>query len=207
MQNAVEPKKIQAIKEWLGAGSINIFGMQLSGKDTQGQLLADFLGAPVIGGGEILRSNPISPEVQHALDNGLYIDSEEYVEIIKPYFAQERFVNKPLVLSSVGRSLGEEGPVMQAAKLSKHPLKAAILLQIDEADAYKRLSTAHRKRDDDYTENVKSRINEFKTKTLPVVDVYRNLGLLIEINGRHSSELVHESIVEALYKRALAERS
>jgi len=37
-------EKIVAIKKWLGTGSINIFGLPMSGKDTMGIRLAEALG-------------------------------------------------------------------------------------------------------------------------------------------------------------------
>ena len=37
--------KIAKIKTWLGTGSINIFGLPMSGKDTQGIKLAEALNA------------------------------------------------------------------------------------------------------------------------------------------------------------------
>ena len=50
-------EKISKIKEWLGRGSINIFGLPMSGKDTQGVKLAETLGAKFLSSGMIIRAN------------------------------------------------------------------------------------------------------------------------------------------------------
>ena len=49
-------EKIETIKEWLGTGSINIFGLPMSGKDTQGIKLAETLGAKFLSSGLIIRA-------------------------------------------------------------------------------------------------------------------------------------------------------
>ena len=49
-------EKIQKIKEWLGTGSINIFGLPMSGKDTQGIRLAEAIGAKFLSSGMIIRA-------------------------------------------------------------------------------------------------------------------------------------------------------
>ena len=43
MENVTFEEKINTIKSWLGTGSINIFGLPMSGKDTQGLRLAEAL--------------------------------------------------------------------------------------------------------------------------------------------------------------------
>ena len=46
--------KIIAIKNWLGSGAINIFGIQFSGKDTLAVPLAKKLGAVFISSGDLI---------------------------------------------------------------------------------------------------------------------------------------------------------
>ena len=48
-------ENIERIKSWLGSGSINIFGMPFSGKDTVGTRLADVLDGKFLSSGAILR--------------------------------------------------------------------------------------------------------------------------------------------------------
>lgn len=43
-------EQVQQIKAWLGTGSINIFGMPMSGKDTVGVRLAETLGGNFVFG-------------------------------------------------------------------------------------------------------------------------------------------------------------
>ena len=49
-------QKITSLKEWIGTGSINVFGLPYSGKDTVGVRLAETLGAKFLSSGLILRA-------------------------------------------------------------------------------------------------------------------------------------------------------
>ena len=47
---------IETIRQWLGTGSINVFGLPFSGKDTVGIRLAETIGARFLSSGLILRA-------------------------------------------------------------------------------------------------------------------------------------------------------
>lgn len=55
-------------------------------------------------------------------------------------------------------------------------------------------------RDDDHPEQIKSRINEFNTKTRPVLDVYQERGILLEIDASPSIDEIHENLIRELNK-------
>ena len=199
-------RKISAIQDWLGAGSINIFGLPFAGKDVQGKILAKIFNGNLLGGGEILRSITLPTSVQECLRMGKLIPSEEYVKIVLPYLKKPNLAGRPLILSSVGRWSGEEMGVLTAVKESGHPLKSVIYLKISENDAIKRWSMLMKNNDrkerrDDAEEVLKTRFNEFKEKTKPVIDFYDDLELLIEIDGKDTREKVTNSIIDSLYEK------
>jgi adenylate kinase len=206
---AMDETKIETIKNWLGNGSINIFGSPFSGKDTQGSCLAEMLGGKLIGGGAILRSNIVPKHVHHHIKSGKLAPIEDYLEIVAPFLKQPFLADRPLIMSAVGRWHGEEEAIIQAATEASHPLKAVIFLELSEDNIWRRWElSAHRKdrgvRADDTAEALKVRINEYKEKTLPVIDFYRQKGLLIEIGGDSSEDEVTEEILDKLANRALA---
>lgn len=193
----------KTIAKWLNRGSINIFGMQFSGKDTQAELLAELFNGAVIGGGDILRNSTIPKRSQEAINRGDLVPTEDYISIVLPYLSRSEFSDKPLFLSSVGRWIGEEKNVLAATKAANHPIKAVVYLTLDKQVALDRLKIAERQREDDYHENVVRRIEDFKNKTLPVLDVYRSMGLLIEIDGQQAPQAVLKDIIDQLYLRAV----
>lgn len=197
-------EKIQKISKWLDSGSINIFGCPFAGKDTQARKLATLLGGDLIAGGDILRSHEDQAMIEQIMDSGGLIPSEFYFNLVLPYLSQPKFKNKPLVLSSVGRLQGEETTILKATQDSDHPTKAVILLQLNEQEVWKRFdiakTTLHDRggRDDDDREVIKTRLANFKQKTMPVIEFYRKKNLLIEVDGSKTRDEVTNEIISKL---------
>ncbi len=200
-------EKISKIKSWLGTGSINIFGLPMSGKDTQGIRLAEVLNAKFLSSGMIIRTME-SETKQNYSENGELIPTNLFYEWVLPYLERRDLFGSPLVLSSIGRWAGEETQVMSVASGAGHDIKAAILLNISEADvenrfnASKTLNDRGERSDDKNLETFRTRLKEFREKTLPVLQHYKTLGLLIEVNGDQTREAVFEEIIDKLYQKA-----
>lgn len=195
--------EIDAFKQWLGTGSINIFGLPMSGKDTVGERLAKILGARFLSSGAIIRQ--VETELsQNMTGDGALIPTNQFYDIVLPYFERKELEGLPLVLSSVGRWNGEETKVISVAKHSGHPIKAAIFLELPETEAKVRRATAiatgeRGARADDTTEDIfNTRLAEFRSKTIPVLRHYQKLGLLITVNGAQSREAVFTEVLQRL---------
>lgn len=202
--------KIKRIKQWLGTGSINLFGLPFAGKDTHGHKLAEWLEGVIISGGDIIRNSKQHQHVHEKVKGGALAPQDEYLRIVLPYFEREELRGKPLILSAVGRWYGEETGIMQAAQASDHPLKAVILLQITEDDLWQRWQAAKElgdrgSRHDDAESAIQTRIDEYNAKTLPVIDFYKQEGLLINIDGTMPKSAVSDEIINQLHARATAE--
>jgi adenylate kinase len=195
--------QLSYLRDWLDQGSINIFGMPFAGKDTQGGVLADLFDAELMGGGHILRNSIIPPEIKAVMDAGDLIPTDDYLRIVLPYLSHERFQGRRLLLSSVGRWHGEEQGVLQATKESGHPTKAVILLTVSEDVSRARHALAEEadrgKRADDSEEVFANRLNEYRQKTVPVIDFYRDKGLLIEVDGDQTPVEVTNDIIHKLH--------
>lgn len=205
-------EKIQTIKEWLGTGSINIFGLPMSGKDTQGIKLAEALDAKFLSSGMIIRA--MENETKQKLsDKGNLIPTNIFYNWVLPYFERRDLFNYPLILSSIGRWSGEENQVMSVAAGAGHEIKAVIILNISEADVEARFNEAkvlndRGERADDKDLNIfHTRLQEFREKTLPVLQHYNTLGLLIKVNGDQTREAVFNELVEKLYAKTLRSRA
>lgn len=191
------------IKDWLGEGAINIFGRPFTGKDTQGRKLADLLGGVLLGGGDILRGSEIPQHIKELMHAGKLVPTEEYLKIVLPYLKQDELRGKPLILSSVGRWHGEEAGFLEAMAASNHSLRAVIHLKMSEDEVWQRWEAApprksHGLRADDTYESLQTRLKEFRDKTLPVVEFYRDQGLLIEVDGTAEPDSVTQNIIAEL---------
>ena len=199
-------EKLIAIKNWLDTGSINIFGLPMSGKDTQGIRLAEALGAKFLSSGMIIRAMEEETK-QNFSKTGELIPTNTFYEWVLPYLERKDLFNYPLILSSIGRWSGEEDQVMSVAAGAGHAIKAVIILNVSEADVEKRFEAAKTlsdrgdRADDNNLEIFHTRLKEFREKTLPVLQHYKSLDLLIEINGDQTRDAVFAEIVEKLYQK------
>lgn len=206
-------EKIERIKLWLGTGSINIFGLPFSGKDTVGVRLAETLGARFLSSGMILRSaQENDSDLKHEMNSGELANTDKFRDIVIPYFFRDDLKESALILSSVGRWAGEEEPIINASLDSNHPIRAAILLNISEAEVYNRWEAARAedtnggrglREDDRNPEVIKKRLEEFNQKTMPVINTYRLLGLLLPVYAHDTKDAVFENVINALYSKSI----
>lgn len=200
-QNLID--KLAKIKTWLGTGSLNVFGLPMSGKDTVGERLAKDLGAKFLSSGIIIRAFE-AEQNQNMTGSGQLIPTNTFYDIILPYFSREEMKNDSLILSSVGRWAGEENKIMEAAKNGGHEIKAVVLLDLTEADvknrfeAAKQLNDRGERADDANIEIFETRIREFNEKTVPVLNHYDELKLLIRVPADGSRDEVYSSVVDKL---------
>ena len=196
-------EQIQQIKAWLGIGSINIFGLPMSGKDTVGVQLAEKLGAKYLSSGIIIRAMEQATGQIYS-HGGKLTPTNVFYDWVLPYFEREELWKYPLILSSIGRWSGEEDEVMAVARRSGHTIRAAVVLQIAEKDAVERWEAAKLlgdrglRHDDADPEIFQTRIDEYNEKTLPVLKHYQELGLLVPVQADFTREQVLKNVIEAL---------
>ncbi len=202
-------EKINLIKNWLGTGSINIFGMPFSGKDTVGMRLAQDLNGRFLSSGLILRAaEENDKDLFHEMSQGMLASTDKFRDIVLPYFHRSDLRDFPLILSSVGRWEGEEYDVIKNADESHHLIKAVILLNISEAEIRNRWEAAQNLQDrgdrsDDKIRSVlDKRVAEFIEKTMPVIQTYQKREILLPINAHADRETVYVNVIEALAKFA-----
>lgn len=196
-------EQIQQIKAWVGTGSINIFGLPMSGKDTVGVRLAENIGGKFLSSGIIVRALENSTN-QNVTKEGKLMPSNLFYDWVLPYFEKPELWDFPLVLSSIGRWAGEEDQVMSVAKASGHPIKAVVMLELSEKDVMERWEAAKMlgdrglREDDADPEIFQTRIKEYREKTVPVLKHYQELGLLLPVKAAASRDQVFRNVVQAL---------
>lgn len=203
-QEPIPSEHLDKIKRWLGSGAINIFGLPFAGKDTHGSELGRLLDAPLLGSGDILRRSNLPPDIKAINDSGVLPPSDIFLKVFTPHLSRPEFLGKPLILSSVGRWIGEEKGIIDASKKAGHPIKAVIYLRLAEELVYRRWELSQKSGDrgqraDDDRHKLEIRINEFNTKTIPVIEEYRKMDMLIEVNSDAEKQEVMQSILARLF--------
>lgn len=190
----IDSQSIRQISDWLGAGSINIFGIQFAGKDSIGKPLAVALNGQFISGGDLMRQvapNIDDPNMKSAVlasQSGFLTPTEQFRQLITSRLKEESGSDHPLILGSVGRWLGEEDVVIETLDQVGHPIKLVINLQISNEKVWERWhqvrDTRNGGRRDDLTaELVQRRLDEFQAKTVPVIEKYRTLVPVVDIDA------------------------
>lgn len=196
-------EKLEKIKSWLGTGSLNIFGLPMSGKDTVGMRLAEDLQAKFLSSGIIIRAYEAEQD-EDMTGSGKLIPTNTFYDIILPYFSREELRNDSLVLSSVGRWSGEEDKIMEAAKAGGHEIKAVVLLDLTEEEvknrfeAAKELNDRGERADDANIEVFETRLAEFREKTMPVLNHYDELKMLVKVPASGSRDEVYANVIDRL---------
>lgn len=195
----------QVIRNWLGTGSINIFGAPFSGKDTVGNRLAAELQGVLLSSGEILRNAQAQDEaLKNEMNSGALANTDKFRSIVLPYFAKEELKDSPLIMSSIGRWEGEEYDVIEAAKNAGHPIMVALQLEISPEEMERRRQLAlesgdrGNRGDDNSVEILQKRISEYQEKTLPVLATYEKMGLLVKVNTEEDRDTVFRKALEAI---------
>jgi len=205
-------ERIEIIKKWLGTGSINIFGMPFSGKDTVGIRLAEVLGAKFLSSGLILRAaEREDKEIETEMATGQLVNTDKFRSIVLPYLGKKELEDYPLILSSVGRWSGEEYDVIETAEKAGHPIKAVIVLNLSESDikarweASRNLQDRGDRRDDKEEHILDNRIKEFNEKTAPVIETYQKRGLIAPVKATGDREDVFTNVIDVLMHFALTD--
>lgn len=197
-------KQIATIQSWLGSGSVNIFGLPLSGKDTVGKRLADDLDGVYVSSGEILRTAENTGTTVLDMSEGHWVPQQQFFDIVLPYFSDPELDGKPLVLGGVGRWSGEEVQTMTALVGAGHETRAVVFLDLSDEEIHARFEAAKdlkdrgRRKDDSDFSLVQARITEFREKTTPVLDEYKRLGLLVHIDAVGPREEVYERVIKGI---------
>jgi len=175
---------------------IVLIGIQGSGKSTQGKLLAQHLHLPYLSTGHIFRdmAKEGSREgryIKETLAAGLLVPDEITIPIVEKYLAKEEY-KKGWILDGFPRTLDQ-------AEKFKTKIDVAFYLLVPDKEALWRLSfrmgSKGEIREDETLMAIRKRINLFHRATEPVLDHYRKLDLLVEVDGEKKIEEICEDIL------------
>ena len=186
-----------------------IIGPQGSGKGTQGARIAERLGIPTVSTGDVFRANvkdgtDLGLKVKAIIDAGDLVPDELTSEIVRDRLSQQDAAHG-FLLDGYPRNLTQVGHLDGFLEQRGEPLTAVIELSVPRDESIARLSrrAAEQGRADDNEESIAKRLSIYESETAPILDVYRERGIVDEIDGVGSLDEITERITAALAARGV----
>jgi adenylate kinase len=175
-----------------------------AGKGTQAKYVADHFGIPAISTGDIFRANvsqgtPLGIEAKRYMDAGEYVPDEITNKMVRNRI-DEPDAEPGFLLDGYPRTLAQVEELDGMIKFTGHQLDAVVVLTVDSDELVGRLLQRAKieGRADDTEEVIRRRQEVYAEQTEPLIDVYRDRGLLIEVDGLGEVEEVTERIFTSL---------
>lgn len=184
-----------------------IMGPQGVGKGTQAALLAEHYGIPAISTGDIFRYNiknktPLGLEAMSYTDKGELVPDSLTNTIVKDRLAMDD-AKGGWILDGYPRNASQvEALDAMLAELGT-PLDAVVALDADHDVLMERMTkrAAEQGRTDDTPEVIAKRLETYARETAPLLDIYRDRGALVAIDGVGDIDTIQSAIVSALDAR------
>jgi adenylate kinase len=177
-----------------------------SGKGTQAKLLAGRTGVPAISTGDILREavrqgTPLGRRAKAIMDAGELVPDEVVIGLIRERTSGAD-ARDGFLLDGFPRTIEQAWALDELLAGNGAALDGVINLLVPEKTLIERMlgRAAQEGRSDDRPETVAERLRVYREKTAPLVDHYRKLGVLSEVDGSGTVDDVAERIDRALSK-------
>ena len=203
--------------------NVILLGAPGAGKGTQAVRIAAAMNIPHISTGDIFRKNikektPVGLKAKSYIDRGQLVPDEVVVEIVQQRIDEDDCKNG-FLLDGFPRTIAQAEALDRLTNID-----SVINLEVDLDKLVDRI-TGRRvcekcgesyhvstkkddicekcggkliQRADDTEETVKSRLNVYKNETAPLINFYKNQGVLKNVDGMKSIEEVFEEISKAL---------
>ena len=174
--------------------NIIMFGPPGAGKGTQSQLLMSQYNLTYISTGELLReeireSTEIGKKVKEGIESGGLADDETIVKLINKAIKNHEG-SDGFLFDGFPRTYVQAYILDGLFIRLQRSLTRIFILDISDKECTKRLLQRAKEQDrkDDNEVVIKKRLQEYHQKTLPVLDFYKNTGLITRIDATGTSE-------------------
>jgi adenylate kinase len=184
--------------------NVLLIGPPGSGKGTQGERLAARLGLEHLAAGDLLRAEvndgtPLGLEVAGLMQRGELVPDDVVLRLVMPRVLQAAQRNG-YVLDGFPRSVEQAGEARRLADDTGAGPDAVLYLDAPRDELVRRILARAEKegRSDDNPQTVENRLRVFDDATAPLVDYYRERGLLHVIDADQDEDAVTADILRAL---------
>jgi adenylate kinase len=180
--------------------NIILFGAPGVGKGTQAAILAERLGIPHISTGAIFREaisagKPIGLEVKRYLDEGTLVPDEVTTAVAIDALNETRCANG-FILDGYPRNASQAEALSEALEVTGKSIDRVVYLTAPPDELVERM--LKRGRADDTEEVIRTRFEIYTRETAPVLDYFRRIDHVLEVNGVGEIEEVQQRILDAI---------
>ena len=175
-----------------------------AGKGTQARFIAEHFGVPAISTGDIFRAN-VSEGTELGLEAKRFMDAGEYVPDEVTNAMVRNRIDEPdaeggFLLDGYPRTLAQVEELDGMIRFTGHQLDAVVCLTVDRDEIVSRLLQRAQVegRADDTEDVIRRRQEVYLEQTEPLIEVYKQRGIVVEIDGMGEVDDVTARIFEAL---------
>jgi adenylate kinase len=183
---------------------IIMMGPPGAGKGTQAAVVADHFSIPAISTGDIFRTN-VTEGTELGIKAKEYMDAGEYVPDEVTNLMVRARIDEPdaqpgFLLDGYPRTVAQVEELEGMVEHTGHKIDAAVVLTVDSEEVVQRLLQRAQTdgRADDTEDVIRRRQEVYAEQTEPLIEVYRDRGVLVEVDGMGEVDVVTERIFKAL---------
>jgi adenylate kinase len=177
-----------------------IFGAPGAGKGTQAVRVAESLGIPAVSTGDIFRYNiknetALGLQVKEILASGAYVPDEVTNAIVRDRLDQPDAV-EGFLLDGYPRTQAQVAELDEMLAARGHSLDLVLELTVDTDEVVQRLLKRAEidGRADDTEDVIRHRLKIYEEETAPLAALYRERGLLRQVDGMGEMDEVTERV-------------
>lgn len=172
------------------------------------------------------KKDKLGEKIASFINQGHLVSNEIIMEVLSRFLITANF-QKGILFDGFPRNLAQAGVLQKELEKQKAKIDKVIFLQISTKESLRRLSGRRHcpccgrdynlvtmppkkgeicdddgcqlaTREDETPEIIKQRLSAYHQETLPVIDFYRQAGILLEVDGERSIEAIHQEILKDL---------
>ena len=181
-----------------------LLGAPGSGKGTQATRLKDHLQVPHISTGDLLRAevaagSALGQQAKVVMERGDLVSDEILLGMLEDRLSRADVANG-FILDGYPRNLAQADALGKLLARIGQPMEHAVQLDVDTDLLVERIAGRAKEqgREDDTPEAVRNRLNVYNDQTAPVIEFYRQRGMLKVVHGEGSMDEVFTRIVETI---------
>jgi adenylate kinase len=183
-----------------------LMGPPGAGKGTQAKVISARLGVPAVSTGDIFRANvsegtPLGVEAKRYMDAGDYVPDEVTNAMVRDRLAQDDAA-RGFLLDGYPRTVAQVAELDSMLRDAGTSLDAVVVLTVNDEELVQRLlkRAETEGRTDDTEKVVRHRQDVYNEQTAPLIEVYAERGLLVEVDGMGVVDEVTARVFAALDK-------